>query len=43
MRYLLALDEGTSSARAVVFDGEAREVTSAHLSINCRYPNDGWV
>ncbi len=43
MPFLLALDEGTSSARAVVFDGEAREVASAQLSINCRYPNDGWV
>ena len=43
MPYLLALDEGTSSARAVVFDGAAQEVASSQLPVSCHYPQDGWV
>ncbi|MGH8248929.1 MAG: FGGY family carbohydrate kinase, partial [Gammaproteobacteria bacterium] len=43
MRYVLALDEGTTSARAMVFDeaGEARAIASRN--IECKYPRDGWV
>ena len=43
MPYLLALDEGTSSARAVVFDGQANEVSVGQIPVDCHYPRDGWV
>ena len=43
MPHLLALDEGTSSARAVVFDGQANEVSVGQIPVDCHYPRDGWV
>ncbi len=43
MPYVLALDEGTSSARAVVFDGQANEVSRGQVPVDCHYPRDGWV
>ena len=43
MPYVLALDEGTSSARAVVFDGQAHEVSVGQIPVDCHYPRDGWV
>jgi len=43
MKYVLALDEGTTSARAIVFDEEARETASHALPIESRYPQSGWV
>ncbi len=43
MRYVLALDEGTTSARAMVFDEDGRERASASHPIPCRYPREGWV
>ena len=29
-RYILALDQGTTSSRAILFDRESRTVSSAH-------------
>ena len=43
MSYVLALDEGTSGARAVLFDDRANEVAAAQSPVACRYPHDGWV
>ena len=40
---VLACDEGTSSARAVVFDSEARAVATAQHPVASRYPHSGWV
>ena len=43
MPYILALDEGTTSARAIVFahDGSVRAV--AQKEIKQHYPKPGWV
>ncbi|MPZ23168.1 MAG: glycerol kinase GlpK [Dehalococcoidia bacterium] len=41
--YVLALDQGTSSSRAVVFDYEGREVASASQELRQHYPRPGWV
>jgi glycerol kinase len=41
--YLLAIDQGTSSSRAVLFDAEARPVTSAQQEFPQEYPQPGWV
>jgi|SRR5579884_553584 len=41
--YILSLDEGTTSARAIVFDREARALAMEAAPIECRYPQPGWV
>ena len=41
--YILALDEGTSSARAVLFDQDVSEVASAQEAFTTSFPNPGWV
>ncbi len=43
MPYVLAFDEGTTSARTLVFDQEAKIVASDQVPVQCRYPKDGWV
>ena len=43
MRYLLALDEGTTSARAALYDEEGRRLAIESRPIDCRYPHPGWV
>lgn len=43
MRYILALDEGTTSARAIVFDEKGVERASASHPIQCMFPHEGWV
>lgn len=43
MSHVLALDEGTSSVRALVFNHEANVVASYQTDIACAYPKDGWV
>ena len=42
-RYILTLDEGTTSARAVLFDGEGRAVCIAQNEFTQIYPQHGWV
>ncbi len=41
--FLLALDEGTTSTRAVVFDSGGRIVASAGRPLSQHYPQPGWV
>ncbi|WP_280191446.1 glycerol kinase GlpK [Delftia sp. PS-11] len=43
MTYLLALDQGTSSSRSIVFDTQGRIVASAQLELPQIYPQPGWV
>ena len=43
MTYLLALDQGTSSSRSIVFDAEGRIVASAQREFGQIYPQPGWV
>ena len=42
-RYVLACDEGTSSARAIAFDKEARPVATAQRAVPSTFPHSGWV
>ena len=42
-RYILALDEGTTSARAILFDRESRIVAMAQHEFSQIYPQPGWV
>ncbi|MCH7854444.1 MAG: glycerol kinase GlpK [Proteobacteria bacterium] len=41
--YLLAIDQGTSSSRSVVFDQNAQVVASAQQEFPQIYPQPGWV
>jgi glycerol kinase len=41
--HLLAIDQGTSSSRAVVFDSMAEPVASAQQEFTQIYPQPGWV
>ena len=43
MTYLLALDQGTSSSRSVVFDAQGRIVAMAQQELTQHYPQPGWV
>ena len=42
-KYILALDEGTTSARAILFDKSANIISSAQHEIQQIYPHPGWV
>ena len=41
--YLLAIDQGTSSSRTVIFDKQASVVASAQQEFPQEYPKPGWV
>src|SRR5512134_2652620 len=43
MRFVLALDQGTTSSRAIVFDEEGTPVESAQQEFRQIYPQPGWV
>jgi glycerol kinase len=43
MTYLLALDQGTSSSRSIVFDAQGRIVAMAQQELTQFYPQPGWV
>ncbi|NLC32447.1 MAG: glycerol kinase GlpK [Clostridiales bacterium] len=42
-RYLVALDQGTTSSRAVVFTPEGSVVSAASIEFKQYYPQPGWV
>jgi len=43
MKYIVALDQGTTSSRAVVFDSQGRMVASHNIEFAQIYPHPGWV
>ena len=43
MKYLLALDQGTSSSRSIVFDAAGAIVAMAQREFRQIYPQPGWV
>ncbi len=43
MTYLLALDQGTSSSRSIVFDAQGHIVALAQQELPQIYPKPGWV
>lgn len=42
-KYVLAIDQGTSSSRALIFDHRAEVVASAQQEFKQYYPSSGWV
>ena len=43
MAYLLALDQGTSSSRSIVFDDLGQIVVMAQRELPQIFPQPGWV
>jgi len=43
MKYVLALDQGTTSSRAILFDAEGRPVATAQREFQQIFPQPGWV
>jgi glycerol kinase len=42
-RFVLALDQGTTSSRAILFDHSGRSVGAVHREFTQIYPQPGWV
>lgn len=42
-KYVLALDEGTTSARSILFDRECNIISSSQHEFTQYYPHPGWV
>ncbi len=40
---ILAIDQGTTSTRAVVFDGDAHLIASEQIELTQHFPQPGWV
>ncbi|TGV95977.1 glycerol kinase, partial [Mesorhizobium sp. M2D.F.Ca.ET.145.01.1.1] len=41
--FVLAIDQGTTSTRAILFDGQMKVVGSGQKEFTQRYPASGWV
>ena len=42
-KYIIALDQGTTSTRAIVFDHDTKMVASSQREFSQMYPQPGWV
>jgi len=42
-KHILAIDQGTTSTRAIVFDSTGRPVASAQQELPQIFPKSGWV
>lgn len=43
MQYILSIDQGTTSSRAILYDDQAKPVFTAQQEFPQIYPADGWV
>jgi glycerol kinase len=43
MKYILSLDQGTTSSRSIVFDHEGKVIATAQREFTQHYPQPGWV
>jgi glycerol kinase len=43
MPFVLSLDEGTTSARAALYDEQGRRAAMQSAPVECRFPQAGWV
>ena len=42
-KYILSVDQGTTSSRAILFDHEGRVCSMAQREVECLFPKPGWV
>lgn len=43
MKYIIAIDQGTTSSRAILFDERCEIVATGQMEISLSYPDSGWV
>ena len=43
MKYILSIDQGTTSSRAILFDKTGQKMEMAQREVKCLFPNSGWV
>jgi len=43
MSHILAIDQGTSSSRVIIFDAQGRQLTAVQHEFDMTFPADGWV
>ena len=43
MKYVLSIDQGTTSSRAILFDKTGQKIQMAQREVKCLFPNSGWV
>ena len=43
MKYVLAIDQGTTSSRAMLFDKNGQPFQMAQREVHCLFPKSGWV
>ena len=43
MKYILSIDQGTTSSRAILFDKNGQKIQMAQREVKCLFPNSGWV
>ncbi len=43
MDYIIAIDQGTSSSRCIIYDRQANPVAMAQQQLKSYYPEPGWV
>ena len=43
MKYIISLDQGTTSSRAIIFDENSNKVASSQQEFPQYYPHSGWV
>lgn len=42
-KYILSIDQGTTSTRAILFDKKGKSIFKAQREVECFYPKPGWV
>ena len=42
-KYLVALDQGTTSSRCIIFDKQGNSVSAAQMEFTQIFPKPGWV
>jgi len=43
MKYILSIDQGTTSSRAIIFDENQKIISESQKEYELQYPKDGWV
>mgnify|MGYP002960243825 FL=1 len=42
-KYIMALDQGTTSSRCIIYDKKGNMMSVAQKEFTQKYPKDGWV
>lgn len=43
MKYILAIDQGTTSSRALIFNNYGKVEFKSQVEVECQFPHSGWV